>query len=419
MPGLLDEVDSDYQYNSCHFCLSTSSPVTHKKAKPWDQIPLDKAIPLPYYDVMQSHPKTTLFTNMDEVWDYYRDDLLRVEDRIKKSLDSQVSLINQVAYYILSSGGKRIRPLLLIITSKLNDRQTGKSLTSGLANGRLGGGGIGEWPEGAPHRSTRIHDEAEVLLASAVEFIHTATLLHDDVIDQAEVRRGKKSAHTLWGNQASILVGDYLYTQAVSLALTLSSQEVNTTLADACRLMTEGETFQLTQHGNLEVTEQDYLKVIQHKTASLLSATCRLGSIISGLDSNKQDALAQFGLYLGIAYQLADDTLDYIADQELLGKSLGKDLNEGKITLPLLHLLSYCGEQERARVKNIVNADRISDRDLQEILALMKRYGSIEYSLKKARETVEIAKKNLDCSPPSLHRQALSVVADYVVSRDH
>jgi octaprenyl-diphosphate synthase len=310
-----------------------------------------------------------------------------VEDRIKKSLDSQVSLINQVAYYILSSGGKRIRPLLLIITSKLNGRQ--------------------------------IHDDAEVLLASAVEFIHTATLLHDDVIDQAEVRRGKKSAHTLWGNQASILVGDYLYTQAVSLALTLASQEVNTTLADACRLMTEGETFQLTQHGNLEVTEQDYLKVIQHKTASLLSATCRLGSIVSGLDPVQREALARFGLYLGIAYQLADDTLDYIADQELLGKSLGKDLNEGKITLPLLHLLSHCGELERTRVKNIVNADGISDRDLQEILVLMKRYGSIEYSLKKARETVEIAKKNLDLSPPSLHRQALSVVADYVVSRDH
>ncbi len=336
---------------------------------------------------MQSHPKTMLFTKMDEVWDFYRDDLQRVEDRIKKSLDSQVSLINQVASYILSSGGKRIRPLLLIITSKLNGRQ--------------------------------IHDEAAVLLASSVEFIHTATLLHDDVIDQAEVRRGKKSAHTLWGNQASILVGDYLYTQAVSFALNLASQEVNTTLAEACRLMTEGETFQLTQHGNLEVTEQDYLKVIQYKTASLLSATCRLGGIISGLDPNKREALARFGLYLGIAYQLADDTLDYIADPELLGKSLGKDLNEGKITLPLLHLLSNCGEQERVRVKNIVNADGISDRDLQEILTLMKRYGSIEYSLKKARESVEIAKKNLDFSPPALHRQALSVVADYVVSRDH
>lgn len=336
---------------------------------------------------MQGHSKTTLFTKMDEVWDFYRDDLLRVEDRIKKNLDSQVSLINQVAYYILSSGGKRIRPLLLIITSKLNGRQ--------------------------------ILDDTEVLLASSVEFIHTATLLHDDVIDQAEVRRGKKSAHTLWGNQASILVGDYLYTQAVSFALTLASQEVNTTLAEACRLMTEGETFQLTQHGNLEVTEQDYLKVIQHKTASLLSATCRLGGIVSGLDPDKREALARFGQYLGIAYQLADDTLDYIADQELLGKSLGKDLNEGKITLPLLHLLSNCGEQERVRVKNIVNADGISDRDLQEILTLMKRYGSIEYSLKKARESVEIAKKNLDFSPPSLHRQALSIVADYVVSRDH
>jgi octaprenyl-diphosphate synthase len=307
----------------------------------------------------------------------------------------------------------------LIITSKLNDHQAKEGPTSGLARGGLGSGGIGGWPEGAPHGPPHINDEAAVLLASSVEFIHTATLLHDDVIDQAEVRRGKKSAHMLWGNQASILVGDYLYTQAMSFALTLASQEVNTTLAEACRVMTEGETLQLTQHGNLEVTEQDYLKVIQYKTASLLSAACRLGGIVSGLEPDKLEALARFGLYLGIAYQLADDTLDYIADQELLGKSPGKDLNEGKITLPLLHLLSNCGGQERERVKNIVKADRISDLDLQEIQMLMKRYGSIAYSLKKARESVEVAKKNLDFSPPSLHRQALSVVADYVVSRDH
>jgi octaprenyl-diphosphate synthase len=336
---------------------------------------------------MHSQPKTTVFTQMDEVWDFYRDGLLRVEERIKKSLDSEVSLINAVAHYILSSGGKRIRPLLLIITSRLNGGQ--------------------------------IHDEAEVLLASSVEFIHTATLLHDDVIDQAEVRRGKKSAHTLWGNQASILVGDYLYTQAVSFALRLANQEVNTTLAEACRQMTEGETLQLSQHGNLEVTEPEYLKVIQYKTASLLSATCRLGAIVSGLEPEKQEALARFGLYLGVAYQLADDTLDYIADQGLLGKSLGKDLNEGKITLPLLHLLSNCQDQEREKVKRIVKADGITERDLQEILALMKCYGSIEYSLKKARESVEVAKKNLDFSPLSLHLQALFVVADYVVSRDH
>lgn len=324
---------------------------------------------------------------MVQVWEYYRDELQQVEDTIKKSLNSQVSLINEVAHYILSSGGKRIRPLLLIITSRLNGREA--------------------------------NDHPEVLLASSVEFIHTATLLHDDVIDQADVRRGKKSAHTLWGNQASILVGDYLYTQAMSCALSLASQEINTVLAEACRLMTEGETLQLTHHGNLEVTEQEYLKVIQYKTAALLSATCRLGGIVSGLDLDKREALARFGLHLGIAYQLADDTLDYIADKDLLGKSLGKDLKEGKITLPLLHLLSNCPGRERERVKGILKMDRITERDLREILALMKRYGSTEYSLKKATESIEKAKKNLNFFPPSLHRQALFVVADYAVSRDH
>ena len=324
---------------------------------------------------------------MVQVWEFYRDELQQVEDTIKKNLDSQVSLINEVANYILSSGGKRIRPLLLIITSRLNGCE----------------------PNG----------HADVLLASSVEFIHTATLLHDDVIDQAEVRRGKKSAHTLWGNQASILVGDYLYTQAMSCALSLASQEINTVLAEACRLMTEGETLQLTHHGNLEVTEQEYLKVIRYKTAALLSATCRLGGIVSGLGPDQQEALARFGLHLGIAYQLADDTLDYIANKDLLGKSLGKDLKEGKITLPLLHLLSSCSGQERERVKCIVKMDGITERDLREILTLMKRHGSIEYSLRKASESIETAKKNLDFSPPSLHRQALFVVADYAVARDH
>ena len=336
---------------------------------------------------MHHWPKIEALTKMVQVWEYYRDELQLVEDTIKKNLNSQVSLINEVAHYILSSGGKRIRPLLLIITSRLNGREA--------------------------------NNHPEVLLASSVEFIHTATLLHDDVIDQADVRRGKKSAHALWGNQASILVGDYLYTQAMSCALSLASQEVNSVLAEACRLMTEGETLQLTHHGNLEVTEQEYLKVIQYKTAALLSATCRLGGIVSGLDPDKREALARFGLHLGIAYQLADDTLDYIADKDLLGKSLGKDLKEGKITLPLLHLLSNCPGRERERVKGIIKMDGITERDLREILALMKRYGSIEYSLKKATESIEKAKKNLNFFPPSLHRQALFVVADYAVSRDH
>jgi octaprenyl-diphosphate synthase len=336
---------------------------------------------------MHHWPKIEALTKMIQVWEYYRDELQQVEDTIKKSLNSQVNLINEITHYILSSGGKRIRPLLLIITSRLNGREA--------------------------------NDHPEVLLASSVEFIHTATLLHDDVIDQADVRRGKKSAHTLWGNQASILVGDYLYTQAMNCALSLASQEVNTVLAEACRLMTEGETLQLTHHGNLEVTEQEYLKVIQYKTATLLSATCRLGGIVSGLDLDKRESLARFGLHLGIAYQLADDTLDYIADKDLLGKSLGKDLKEGKITLPLLHLLSNCPGRERERVKGIIKMDGITERDLREILALMKRYGSIEYSLKKATESIEKAKKNLNFFPPSLHRQALFVVADYAVSRDH
>lgn len=323
--------------------------------------------------------------SIQEVWDQYRPDLLKVETQIQKKIASEVLLINQVAQYILNSGGKRIRPLLMILSSKL-----------------------------CPSPSDR-----HITLAAVVEFIHTATLLHDDVIDQGNLRRGKKTVRRLWGNRTSILVGDYLYATAVAQGLSLGHQEVNFILQKACSQMIEGEMAQHAHNSNLEIMESDYLRIIQNKTASLMAASCHLGGIISGASDPQNESLRLFGLNLGMAFQVADDTLDYVAQKQRLGKTLGADLKEGKVTLPLLHLLRNCSAKEKKRVSRTFGANGSSGKPLDEVLELMHRYGSTPYAFSVAREYVEKAKGFLVPFKPSVHKTALYVVADYVVSRDH
>lgn len=336
---------------------------------------------------MQTGRPGAALGTMQDVWEYYRADLNGVDLQIEKHVDSDVPLINQVALYILTSGGKRIRPLLLMIASRL---------------------GRDEAPV-----------EHAVTLASAVEYIHAATLLHDDVLDEAALRRGKDPAHALWGNRATILVGDYLYTKAVCLAVQLGSLEIDSILAHACRIMAEGEALQLLHCGDLTLTDEAYLKIVECKTAALLSAACRLGGVISGASWDEKEALARFGRHLGIAYQVADDTLDYVADQGRLGKALGKDLSEGKITLPLLHLLRTASAGERSVIETVIREGQASPSQLQDILDLMQTYGSTVYALDVARRHIAVAQHSLDGFEPSRHRQALSAVAEYVVSRDH
>ena len=324
-------------------------------------------------------------TAMDQVWSSYKETLDEVEEQIRKDLDSEVDLINKVARYILNSGGKRIRPLLLIISSQLCDYK----------------------------------EKSHIALGGVIEFIHTATLLHDDVIDNAEVRRGIPPARALWGNQASILIGDYLYTLAVCQAVKMDNFEINYLLSTTCRRMSEGETLQLAHNGDFDLTEAIYLQIIEYKTASLLAASCRLGGIIGNVPEEKKEALARFGRNLGIAFQVADDTLDYVADRRRLGKSLGKDLREGKITLPLLHLLQNSPKKEKARLKKIVSGDKFLQKDLAYVISLMEERGSIRYALERAQEYANRAKKDLSVFNDSLHRQSLYTVADYVVRRDH
>jgi len=326
------------------------------------------------------------FQNRQKVWDHYLLPLQKVEDRLKKTLISQSNLIAHIGKHILI-GGKRIRPLLAIIAANLN----------------------GE----------RNFGEEVILIACAVELIHTTSLLHDDVIDDAVKRRNKDSARIIWGNKASILVGDHLYAQGVSIMESLRDHEMNDVFLEACRLMTEGETLQLSNLRNLNLTEKIYFRIIRYKTAALVSATCRLSAIAAKMETEKQETLAQFGLKLGLAFQIVDDTLDYIGNGQIMGKSIRKDLRNGEMSLPFLHLLSSCGKKEREKFQEAFRTSILSPSVFREILGLMKKYGSIEYSMNKARESVESAKDSLSLYPNSIHRQALLHLADYVIYRDH
>ncbi len=333
---------------------------------------------------MSDGPVTTTLLTMTDVWDVYRGELDGVEDQVRKNLDSSVALVNTVAAHILNSGGKRIRPLLLLICARL----CGYS--------------------GAEHHK----------LGSLVEFIHTATLLHDDVVDDAELRRGRRTARRLWGNQISILVGDYLYSRAICQIVEFRNQAINETLSEACRKMAEGEVLQLYYNGNPAMPETEYLRIVEHKTAGLIAASCRMGAIIAGASEEKQAALFRFGQSLGIAFQLADDTLDYTANGERLGKTLGQDMRQGKATLPLHHLLHHCLESDRQMIKDRMETRTLDEQDLQRILRLMQEYGSITYAMDRAQAFVDAAKRELELFDDCLPRRALAVTADYMVTRD-
>jgi octaprenyl-diphosphate synthase len=333
---------------------------------------------------MNDGPATTSIRTMTDVWDAYRGELEGVEDQIHKNLDSTVGLVNTVAGHILNSGGKRIRPLLLVLSARLCG-YTGQDVFA---------------------------------LASLIEYIHTATLLHDDVVDDADLRRGRQTARKLWGNQVSILVGDYLYSRAICQIVGFRNQGINEALSEACRKMAEGEVLQLYYNGNPLITEAEYLRIVEHKTAGLIAASCGIGAIFGNATIDRQDALFRFGQRLGIAFQLADDTLDYAANGDRLGKSLGQDLRQGKTTLPLLHLLQHCSEHDRQMIKDRMETRNLSDMDLDRIITLMQQYGSITYALERARKFVMAAKLDLELFEESSPRRALSIVAEYMVNRD-
>ncbi|TAL17252.1 polyprenyl synthetase family protein [bacterium] len=321
---------------------------------------------------------------MNEIVGLVADRMAEVEEEFDKNLESEISLIPVIGRHILSSGGKRMRPLFLLISAKL----------SGY-----------DGPDAVP-------------LAAIMEFIHTATLLHDDVVDNAQMRRGQEAANVIWGNAAAVLVGDFLFSKSFKLLTRHGSMEILRAVSSATTSIAEGEVLQLVKTCDLDITEDEYLRVVINKTAMLLSAPCEVGGLLGNIEKEQVDALRQFGMDIGVAFQIVDDCLDYIAEEAAFGKKIGTDLTEGKITIPLIHVLSCCSVEERQKIESIVNREEIIDGDLSFTLSLIKKYDAINVSKVKARDLVEKAKKRLrDNFPPSVYRDALEGLADYTVIR--
>ncbi|MDD2320015.1 MAG: polyprenyl synthetase family protein [Geobacteraceae bacterium] len=310
-------------------------------------------------------------------------ELKDVELQFRKDLESDVFLIRKVGEYVLSSGGKRIRPALLLLSAKLCGY------------------------EGQRHIS----------LASVIEFIHTATLLHDDVVDNASLRRGLASANTLWGNEASVLVGDYLFSKSFSLMVEVGDLDILRVISGATTIIAQGEVLQLVSMSDLEMTEERYVEVVKSKTAVLLATACQAGAILGKASPEQETALREFGMDLGTAFQVIDDTLDYVSSEEQFGKSIGHDLEEGKITLPLIHTLQHCSKSERQEIADVISSDTLKDEDFRKVVSLVNSYGGIEYAVQKALDYVRRGKDRLKLFPDSPGKLALCSLADYVVTR--
>ncbi len=320
---------------------------------------------------------------LDDIFHSYEKDLGTAEDRIKDLFRSPALNIPLIGQHILDGGGKRLRPLILLLSSELA--------------GYTG--------------------DARLTLAGIVESIHTASLLHDDVVDGADIRRGKTPAHTIWGNQVVILVGDFLYSNALRLAVLQKNQRIMETLSEATTRMTEGELLQLSRMRDPDMTEEDYLRIISAKTASLISAACRIGAILGSLPEEKEMALTAFGQKAGAAFQMADDILDYVADERDLGKRHGKDLREGKITLPLILLLKKSGDVEGRGVRKVIS-DGFTKAGLKKVLRLFKKYGVIEESFDRAHRLIAEAKTELSVFVDTPAKQSLFRIADYALTRN-
>jgi octaprenyl-diphosphate synthase len=306
-----------------------------------------------------------------------------VDALIRRRLASDVVLVNQVAEHIVAAGGKRLRPMLLLLAARA-----------------FGHGGADA------HQ-----------LAAVIEFIHTATLLHDDVVDESDLRRGRKTANALWGNAPSVLVGDFLYSRSFQLMVELDRIEVMRVLADTTNAIAEGEVLQLLHVRNPDTDEAAYLRVIERKTAVLFAAATRLGAFLAGTDAATQQRMHDYGLNLGYAFQIADDVLDYSADEDALGKHLGDDLAEGKATLPLIHAMAHSDSATRARLRDIV--ERADVDALPEVIAAIHAQDSLEYSREHARRYALAAVASLDGLADNAAMQALRGLAHYAVSRDH
>jgi octaprenyl-diphosphate synthase len=320
-----------------------------------------------------------------EIFDLIHDDLERVEEEIRRETVASVEVVTNIGRYLQASGGKRLRPALLLLASKL----------------------VGEAGASA------------IRLGAVVEIIHAATLVHDDVIDDARTRRGRPSTNVQWGNHTSVLAGDWLYMQAFQVALRERNFHVLDLLIGLTQMMVEGELLQLERIGSINVTEADCMELVDRKTACLFSVTAKLGALVSGADTQTEERLGDFAWNLGMAFQLVDDLLDFTAREKTLGKPVGNDLREGKVTLPLVYALERASDEERRRVETILRERSYDSVGFPRILAMIERYHGITRVKERAHAFTEKARGIIGEFPESPYQRALYSVTDLVTERDH
>ena len=322
-------------------------------------------------------------SGLESIQALIRDDMQKVDSLIQEKLHSEIGLIDQLGHYIVNSGGKRLRPALVLLSANCFAYRAG------------------------------LH----IKLAAVIEFIHTATLLHDDVVDASMLRRGKETANQRWGNEASVLVGDFLYSRAFQMMVEAGSIHVMEIMADATNTIAEGEVQQLINRHDPGTTEQRYLQVIHNKTAKLFEAAARVGAVIAGQDRQTEQAMSNYGKHLGIAYQLIDDALDYSAPSENLGKNIGDDLAEGKPTLPLLYALWNSSDEQAALIRSAIK--RGSLENMEHICTTIAETGAIRYTRDRARQEADIAMQSLQGLPQSRYLDALFTLAHFATERNY
>jgi len=319
--------------------------------------------------------------DIDRIRSLVADDMTAVDRLITDQLASEVVLINQIGHYIVGSGGKRLRPLLVLLAARACGYK------------------------GTAHRN----------LAAIIEFIHTATLLHDDVVDASDLRRGNETANAVWGNEASVLVGDFLYSRSFQMMVEVENMRVMDIMAETTNTIAEGEVLQLLNVNDADTDEDRYMQVIRCKTAKLFEAGTRLGAVISGRPASEETALAAYGLHLGNAFQIADDLLDYASSAEDLGKNTGDDLAEGKPTLPVIYAMAHGDDAQRQVLRHAI--EHGSAEQMDQVLAAIESTGALDYCEGVARREAQAARHALEALPVSPFRDALSELAIFAVSR--
>ena len=308
----------------------------------------------------------------------------KIENHLSELLDSEVPFVRQVAEYIIGNGGKRLRPILTVLSAKMSGHQ-----------------GIEAYNMGA-----------------CLEFIHTASLLHDDVVDNAPIRRGKPTANAKWGNHVSVLVGDFFYCRASQLLTSQGSLKILKIVTDCITATTEGEVLEIITNSDLSTKKEDYLNIIKNKTALLISAACQTGAVLGNVSAELEKAFQDYGFHFGMAFQLADDALDYLSKEDVFGKASGKDLQEGKLTLPLIVAMEKANKEEAQFLKNALLSDRLERDVFLKVIEIVKAYHGFDETYELAKKYIVKAKASLNPFRPSIEKDILLSLADYVVTRE-